>query len=132
LYTSQISARLLWYCQDNRALGFTINIFGLSFPPIFKVFTSMPSKNLSEKSCAWLSSITKNPPQGLSKSWETTVNPKGLYHFFNFLKHYVYLLYIFWWYFWCFPEVTCDNHDLFSKYQTIIFSIPSSNCKEGS
>ena len=45
-----------------------MRILGLSFPPIFKVFTSKPSKNLSEKACAWVSSITKNPPQGLSKS----------------------------------------------------------------
>ena len=51
MYTCQISARLLWYCQDKRALGFTISIFGLNLPPIFKVFTSKPSKNLLEKSC---------------------------------------------------------------------------------
>ena len=68
LYTCQISARLLWYCQDKRALGFTMRILGLNFPPIFKVFTSKPLKNLFENSCAWVSSITKKPPQGLVKT----------------------------------------------------------------
>jgi hypothetical protein len=48
LYTCQISARLLWYYHESLAAGFTIKILGLNFPPIFKVLTSRPSKNLLE------------------------------------------------------------------------------------
>jgi len=49
-------------------LWFNMRILGLNLPPIFKVLTYIPSKNLLENSSTCLSSITRNPHQGLSKS----------------------------------------------------------------
>jgi len=47
-----------------------MRILGFNFPPIFNVFTSRLSKNLLEKPCFWISSITRKLPHSLSKSLE--------------------------------------------------------------